>query len=321
MSAPPAAPPASSPPRMAVRVGALDLANPVVAASGCFGYGAEFADVCDLRRLGAVSTKGLSLRPVAGNPGPRVVETPGGMLNAIGLENVGVDAFLADKLPRLRALGPSGPRVIANIWDTAIEGYAHVARALRGAAGLHAIEVNISCPNLKEGGDEFGTNPRKAAEVTEVVKREADVPVIVKLSPNAGARLVEVARAVEAAGADAVSAINTITGMAVDLERRRPVLAYRTGGLSGPAVKPLALRMVWQLVQALTIPVMGIGGIMTGRDAAEFLLVGARAVQVGTATFVDPGAPARVAAELEAFLAARGIADVNDWIGALDAGS
>jgi dihydroorotate dehydrogenase (NAD+) catalytic subunit len=303
---------------MEVRIGTLVLKNPVVAASGCFGYGAEFADLCDLGRLGGMSTKGLSPLPVRGNPGPRVVETPGGMINAIGLENVGVEAFLAEKLPKLRALGPDCPRVIANIWDTSLDGYVTVARALRGALGLDAIEVNISCPNLKEGGDEFGIDPRKAAEVTQAVKRHADVPVIVKLSPNAGARLVEVARAVEAAGADAVSAVNTITGLAIDLDRRRPVLAYGTGGLSGPAIKPLALRMVWQLAGALRIPVMGIGGIMSGRDAAEFLLAGARAVQVGTATFSDPSAPARVADELEALLAARGVRDVNDWIGTLE---
>jgi dihydroorotate dehydrogenase (NAD+) catalytic subunit len=275
--------------------------NPVIAASGCFGYGLEFEPFLRLGELGGVSTKGLSLRPCAGNPGPRIAEVFGGMLNAIGLENVGVEAFLRDKLPRLSA---SGTKVIANVWGNTVDEYAELAARLSrpDAAGVAALEVNISCPNVKVGGTEFGNSPERAAEVTRAVRAATPLPLIVKLSPNA-TDVAAVAKAVAAAGADALSLINTLVGTAIDFRRRSFKLANRTGGLSGPAVKPVALRMVVQVRRALPeIPILGIGGISTWEDAAEFFAAGADLVQVGTAHFINPRAGVEVAEGLDRYL-------------------
>lgn len=297
--------------RMAVSLGPLKLANPVMAASGTFGYGREYAPWVDLDRLGAICTKGLSLAPMPGNPPPRIEETSAGMLNTIGLENVGVEGFIEKKLPFLRG---HKLRVVANIFGTKIEEYVAVAERLDAADGVHALELNISCPNVTKGGMQFGNDARGAAEVTAAVRKATRLPVIVKLSPNV-TDPAEIARGCEGAGADAVSLINTFLGMAIDLDRMKPLLHNATGGLSGPAVKPLALRMTWQVSRAVKIPVIGIGGIMTGRDALEFLAVGARAVQVGTANFVNPTATMDVLDQMAAYLAERGVKDVNEFVG------
>jgi len=299
---------------MSVEIAGIKMRNPVMTASGTFGYGAEFADYLDLEKIGAMVTKGLSLKPKAGNPTPRIVETPGGMLNAIGLQNVGIDAFIADKLPYLAQVDTP---VIANLYGNTLEEYGEVASRLDGQPGVAGIEVNISCPNVKQGGIVFGTDPGCAAEVVSLVRKSTSKPLIVKLSPNV-TDVVAMARAVADAGADALSLINTLTGMAIDLDRRRPVLANVTGGLSGPAIKPVALRMVWQTARAVKLPIIGIGGIMNGRDALEFMLAGATAVQVGTASFLDPAAAQRIAGEMEAYLVERGIANVKTLIGALE---
>ena len=301
-------------PDMSVAIAGIAMRNPVMTASGTFGYGAEFADYLDLESIGAMITKGLSLRPKAGNPTPRIVETSGGMLNAIGLQNVGIDAFIEQKLPYLKNVNTP---VIANLYGNTLEEYGEVASRLDGLAGVAGIEVNISCPNVKQGGIVFGTDPCAAQEVVSLVKRNTSKPLIVKLSPNV-TDVVVMAKACADAGADALSLINTLTGMAIDLERRRPVLANVTGGLSGPAIKPVALRMVWQVAKAVSLPVIGIGGIMTGRDALEFMLAGATAVQVGTASFLDPSAAQRIAREMEEYLVANGIASVRSLIGALE---
>lgn len=299
--------------RMAVSIGGLRLKNPVMTASGTFGYGDEYAPYVDLNCLGAVVVKGLSLEPRAGNPPPRIMETPCGMLNAVGLQNIGVTAFIREKLPFLR---DHDVAVVANIFGESVEEYAAVAELLGRAEGVHALEVNISCPNVKRGGVAFGTDPDMAAEVTRAVKAATGLPVIVKLTPNV-TDIAGIAAAVEAAGADAVSLINTLTGMSVDIERRVPHLRNVTGGLSGPAIRPVALRMVWQVARRVSIPVIGLGGIMTARDALEFLIAGARAVQVGTAHFVQPCACEEVLSGIEAYLERHGIEDVNDVIGSL----
>jgi len=300
-------------PSLAVEVAGLKLRNPVMPASGTFGYGQEFAPYLDLRRLGAIVTKGLSLKPKAGNPMPRIAETTSGMLNAIGLQNVGVDAFITDKTGDYRLLDTP---VIANFFGNTLEEYGEVARRLADVPEVAAVELNISCPNVKQGGIVFGTDPRAAAEVVTLVRRQLSKPLIVKLTPNV-TDITVVARAVEEAGADAISCINTITGMAVDIRTRRPKIANRTGGLSGPAIRPIAVRMVHQVVQAVKIPVIGIGGIMTSSDALEFLIVGARAVQVGTANFVDPAAMLTIIDGIEAFLVEEGLDNVNELIGSL----
>jgi len=280
-----------------VSIGTLTLKNPVLTASGCFGYGLEFADFIDIAALGGICTKGLSLEPRAGNPPERICETPAGMLNAIGLANVGVDAFCRDKLPRLRSAGVT---VIANIFASSIDDFVAIADKLNQETGVHAIELNISCPNVRHGGIEFGRDPAMAAQVTSAVRSATRLPLWVKMSPEAG-DLVAVARACESSGADALTAINTIRGMVIDVQNLRPKLANRTGGLSGPALRPIAVRMVWDLVGAVGIPVVGIGGIATTRDALEFLLAGASAVQVGTASFRDPTAAQRIAAGIADF--------------------
>jgi len=296
-----------------VSVGAVALPTPVIAASGTFGYGTEFAGLVDLAAVGAIAVKGLSLAPYAGKPAPRIVETPGGMLNAIGLQNIGVEAFLHDRLPVLAA---AGARVVANFWGDSAEEFAECAARLDGAPGIVALELNASSPNRPEWGSILATDPVALGAIVRAVRARVRLPLWVKLSPNVG-DITVVGRAAEAEGADALSAINTLRGMAVDLATRRPALASRTGGLSGPAVKPVALRMVHELVRAVRIPVVGIGGIRTGEDALEFLCAGARAVQVGTATFYDPRAPVRIAAEMAAWCRARGVAAVADVIGTL----
>ena len=302
-----------SPLELRVRIGGLELKNPVMTASGTFGYGEEFSPFCDLNRLGAVVVKGLSLEPRAGNPSPRIMETPCGMLNAIGLQNIGVRAFIDDKLPYLRQFDVA---VIANIFGETIDEYRRITEILSGAEGVDGIEVNISCPNVKKGGIAFGAKPDVAADVTEKVRAETDLPVIVKLTPNV-TDITEIALAVEAAGADAVSLINTLTGMSVDIERRRPHLANITGGLSGPAVKPVALRMVWQVVQSVKIPVIGIGGIATAADALEFLITGARAVEIGTANFTNPAVTMGILDGIEEFMIRHGIGRIDELIGSL----
>ena len=301
-------------PDLKVKLGSIELQNPVITASGTFGYAREFEGLVDLNRLGAIIVKGLSLQPTRGNPPPRIVETPCGMLNAIGLENVGIDAFVRQKLPFLKTLSPP---IFANIYGTAIEDYAELAARLDALEGVAGVEVNISCPNVKAGGIAFGSDPDSAFRVVKAVRGRTAKHLVVKLSPNV-TDITVIARSVEAAGADSLSLINTITGMAIDLETRRPKIANVTGGLSGPAIKPVALRMVWQVVQATEIPVIGIGGIMTANDALEFLIAGAVAVQIGTANFVKPHATIDIIEGIEKFLIQKKIARVSDIIGTLE---
>jgi dihydroorotate dehydrogenase (NAD+) catalytic subunit len=298
-----------------VDIGGIALKNPVMTASGTFGYGSEFKDLTDLNRLGAIIVKGLSLTPAKGNPPPRIVETPCGMLNAIGLENIGIEAFVKEKLPFLKTL--SAP-VITNIYGKTIEEYAELAARIDGVEGIAGIELNISCPNVKTGGIAFGVNAESAGEVVRSVRKSTGKPLMVKLSPNV-TDITEIARCAEAEGSDSLSLINTITGMAVDIHTRRPKIANITGGLSGPAIRPVALRMVWQAAQTVKIPVVGIGGIMTAEDALEFLIVGATAVQVGTANFVNPRATTDIIEGIERFLAQKGIGSVKEIVGSLDA--
>ena len=301
-------------PSMEVQIGpGLKLKNPVMAASGTFGYGEEYSRYIDLSRLGAIVVKGLSLNPQEGNPPPRIMETASGMLNAVGLQNVGVEAFIEKKLPYLRTIDPA---VVVNIFGNSVEEYGRIAEILNDADGVDALEVNISCPNVKEGGVAFGSDPLLAGEVMRAVKRVSRLPVIVKLTPNV-TDITEIARSVEIAGADAVSLINTLTGMSIDIERRIPHLKNITGGLSGPAIKPVALRMVWETVHAVSIPVIGVGGIMSASDALEFLIAGARAVQIGTAHFIDPSAAAHVIDGIEQYLSGHRIEDIRDLIGTL----
>lgn len=293
-----------------VTIGKLVLKNPVLTASGCFGYGLEFDDFFDVAKLGGICTKGLSLLPRPGNPPDRICETPAGMLNAIGLANVGVEAFCREKLPILRERGVT---VIANIFATSVDDFVALARRLDAESGIAAVELNVSCPNVTHGGIEFGRDPKMAAQVTAAVRAATQLPVWVKMSPEAG-DLVGVARACEAEGADAITAINTIRGMVIDVDKMRPKLGNRTGGLSGPALRPIAVRMVYELAGALTIPVVGIGGIANARDALEFLLAGAKAVQVGTASFQDPAAGQRIADGIAAYCAQHQIS-VEELVG------
>ncbi|MEK7851191.1 MAG: dihydroorotate dehydrogenase [Deltaproteobacteria bacterium] len=291
----------------------LKLKNPVMVASGTFGYGEEYAPYIDLNRLGSIVTKGLSLKPKLGNPTPRIIETPSGMLNAIGLQNVGIEAFIKDKLPFLKKFDIP---VIANFFGSTLEEYGEAAKRLSDCEGVHALEANISCPNVKEGGIVFGTDPKAAASVISLVRKSTNLPVIAKLSPNV-TDITVMARAVEEAGADAVSLINTLTGMAIDVKTRRPKLANITGGLSGPAIRPVAVRMVWQAANAVKIPVIGIGGIMTAEDALEFIIAGATAVQVGTANFVTPTATIDIIEGLERYLIDNNLADIKELIKSL----
>jgi dihydroorotate dehydrogenase (NAD+) catalytic subunit len=301
-------------PDLSVDIGGLHLNNPVMTASGTFGYAKEFATLVDLNRLGGIIVKGLSLQPSKGNPGPRIVETAGGILNAIGLENVGVDAFIRDKLPFLQTLKVP---VLANIYGTDIGAYAELAERLDAIEVIAGIEVNISCPNVKQGGVAFGADARTAGQVTGAIRAKYKRPLLVKLSPNV-TDIAEIARSVEGAGADAISLINTITGMAIDIRSRRPKLANITGGLSGPAIKPVALRMVWQVARAIKLPIVGIGGIMSAEDALEFIIAGASAVQVGTANFVNPRCTMEIIDGITDFLREEKIAAVKDLIGSLE---
>lgn len=295
-----------------VEVAGLQLKNPVLVASGTFGYGVEFADQIDLNRLGGLVAKGLSAQPMEGAPAPRLCETPAGMLNAVGLQNIGVRRFIEEKLPALRAYDTA---IIANVFGHTVEEYVEVIEQLEQAEGLAAYELNISCPNVKKGGVEFGTNPQLTREVVAAAQRAAARrPLIVKLSPNVTS-IAELARVAAEAGADALTAVNTFTGMAVDLATRRSKLGNLTGGLSGPAIKPLALRMVWEAARAVSIPVIGVGGIARGEDVVEFLLAGARAVQVGTANFVQPFAAVRIIEELETYCRRNQIAAVRELYG------
>ena len=300
---------------MTVQVGPITLPTPVLVASGTFGFGEEYADFIDLRRLGGIVTKAVTLRPRQGNPGPRVYETAAGMLNAIGLENPGVEVAAAEKLPPLLDLGVP---IIVNVAGESQAEYVEVARRLAALDGLAALELNVSCPNVERGGLEFGRDPDTLSALVRAVRDATDLPLIVKLSPNV-ADLVPLAEAALDAGAAALSLVNTFLAMAIDARRRKPRLGNVTGGLSGPAIKPIALRMVYQLWQALRPPLIGMGGIMTGEDAAEFMIAGAAAVAVGTATFVDPTAPLRITDELAAFCRDEGIARVRDLTGTLQA--
>jgi len=300
-------------PDLRVKIGALELKNPVLTASGTFGYGREFSSLIDLDLLGGIVVKGVSLKPREGNPPPRIVETPCGMLNAIGLANVGLESFLKEKLPWLQGLNTV---VIVNIYGHTVEEYGAVAAGLSGVKGISAVEVNISCPNVEQGGMAFGTDPDMSAKVTERVVKETDKPVIVKLSPNV-TDIRKIAVAAEGAGADALSLTNTLTGMAIDIEKRVPKLANITGGLSGPAIRPVALFMVHQVVRAVKIPVIGVGGIVDYRDALEFLIAGASAIQIGTANFVNPRASLDIVEGLRSFCQEKGIDRIEDLIGTL----
>lgn len=300
-------------PDLRVNIGSLEIANPVMTASGTFGYAREFEYLMNLHRLGAVIVKGISLYPRAGNPPPRIVETACGMLNAIGLQNVGVDRFIAEKMPYLQGLNVP---VIVNILGDSLAEYEEITSRLAGVPGVAGIEVNISCPNVKKGGVAFGTDPAMAAAVTSAVKNKADVPVMVKLSPNV-TDITVIARAVEDAGADAISLVNTLIGMAIDLSTRRPALANIIGGLSGPAIKPVALRMVYQVAQTVSVPVIGIGGIETAEDALEFMLAGATAVQIGTANFINPRASEEVVDGIGAYAVAEKLSSIRSIIGGL----
>lgn len=297
--------------RLDVNIGSLHLKNPVLTASGTFGYGEEFSDFIDLGRLGGFIVKGTTLNHREGNPYPRMVETPSGMLNAVGLQNKGVDYFIDTIYPRIK---DCGSEIIVNVSGANIDDYTEVARRLAGLEGINAIEVNISCPNVKQGGMAFGTTCEGAASVTKAIRRAFPRTVIVKLSPNV-TDIAEIAKAVEAEGADSVSLINTLMGMAIDVERQRPYLSTVTGGLSGPAVKPVAVRMVWQVAKAVKIPVIGLGGIMNGRDALEFIMAGATAIEVGTANFIDPTATVRIIDEIQDYCSRHGVTDIHDLIG------
>ena len=298
--------------RLAVTFAGIPMKTPVMGASGTFGFGVEYSDFLDLSEIGAVISKGITPLPRAGNPGVRVAETPSGMLNCIGLENPGLDVFKRDILPKTRHMGAP---LIVNISAGSAEEYGRLAEAL-DVDGVAGLEVNISCPNVKEGGIVFGTDPRAAAAVTEQVRTHTKKPVIVKLSPNV-TDITVMAKAVEAAGADAVSLINTLTGMAIDIHSRRPLLGNITGGLSGPAIKTIALRMVWQTAKAVQIPILGLGGIACWQDAIEFMLAGASAVAVGAYNFVNPRAVQEIAEGMAQYCEEEGIRHITDIVGAL----
>lgn len=287
--------------RLQAPLGALTLDNPFINASGTYGYAVEYADFVDVARLGGVSVKGISLEPRPGNMPPRTAETAAGMLNSIGLANIGIEAFVRDTMPRLRELGVT---VIANTFATSIEDFVELAKRFDDVEGIAALELNISCPNVHAGGMHFGVSGQAAGEVTSAVREVTSLPLMVKLSPEAG-DICEVARAVEAAGADVITMINTIRGMVIDVDRRRPMLGQKMGGMSGPALKPLAVRMLYEVYQQVSIPIIGMGGIGSLRDSLEFFMAGAAAVQVGTANYAEPGISLRLADELDAWLAER----------------
>lgn len=299
---------------LSVEIGKLKLKNPIMTASGTFGYGEEFADFIDLNRLGGIIVKGTTLHHREGNPYPRMAETPSGMLNAVGLQNKGVDYFIEHIYPRIKDLDT---RVIVNVSGSCIDDYVAVCEKLSPIDKVAAVEINISCPNVKQGGMGFGTTCSGAESVTSAVRKAYDGTMIVKLTPNV-TDITEIARAVEAAGADAVSLTNTFLGMAIDVEKRKPMLSTITGGLSGPCIRPIAVRMVWQVANAVKVPVVGLGGIASGRDAIEFLLAGATAVQIGTANFVDPQVTVKAIDYIEDYLKRHQIASVRELIGGME---
>lgn len=299
---------------LSVEIGKLKLKNPIMTASGTFGYGEEFADFIDLNRLGGIIVKGTTLHHREGNPYPRMAETPSGMLNAVGLQNKGVDYFIENIYPRIKDLDT---RVIVNVSGSSVDDYVAVCEKLNPLDKVAAVEINISCPNVKQGGMGFGTTCSGAESVTSAVRKAYDGTMIVKLTPNV-TDVTEIARAVEAAGADAVSLTNTFLGMAIDVERRRPMLSTITGGLSGPCIRPIAVRMVWQVAKAVKVPVVGLGGIMNGRDAIEFLLAGATAVEIGTANFVDPQVTVKAIDYIEDYLKRHNLESVRELIGGME---
>jgi dihydroorotate dehydrogenase (NAD+) catalytic subunit len=301
-------------PRLRTKLFGLELSNPVLAASGTFGYGLEFEKLLDLNALGGFVVKGLSRQPIQGNAPPRIYEARAGMINSIGLQNIGVEAFVRKKLPRLARLSTA---VFANIFGCAVEDYVEVVRTLETADGLAGYELNVSCPNTRHGGMFFSSDPALLAEVVTAVRAVARRPLLVKLSPNV-ARIEPLAETAERCGADAISLVNTFLSLAIDARTRKPRIGAGFGGLSGPAIKPIALRMVYQAAQAVKIPIIGLGGIASGEDAAEFLIAGADAVEVGTATFWDPSAPLRVARELGAFCRRQGVRHVRELVGTLE---
>ena len=302
---------------LSVNLGGIKMKNPVMAASGIFGYGEEYRQYSALSRLGAFITKGISLEPKAGNRPPRIVETAAGMLNAIGLENVGIKALLRDKIPQLKKLGVP---IIVNIFGTSRRAYGEVARSLEGLTAVAGLEVNISCPNIKKGGISFGTDPREVFGVISTVRKSFSGPLMAKLSPNVS-DITTIARSAEEAGADVLSLINTLMGMAVNIETRTPRLGNITGGLSGPAIKPVALRMVWEVCRSVGIPVVGIGGIASARDALEFIIAGASAVQIGTAQFINPGVAEEVVGGIADYLAAQNMSTLQQLVGSLTTSS
>lgn len=299
---------------LSIEIGKLKLKNPVLTASGTFGYGEEFADFIDLNRLGGIVVKGTTLHRREGNPYPRMAETPSGMLNAVGLQNKGVDHFIEEIYPRISHLDTN---IIVNVSGSSIDDYVAVCEKLNSLDKVAAVEINISCPNVKQGGMGFGTTCSGAESVTRAVRKAYDGTMIVKLTPNV-TDITEIARAAEAAGADALSLTNTFLGMAIDVEKRRPMLSTITGGLSGPCIRPIAVRMVWQVAQAVKVPVVGLGGIMNGRDAIEFLLAGASAVQIGTANFVDPQVTIKTIDFIEDYLKRHHFSAVSQLIGAME---
>jgi len=301
-------------PDLSVKFAGIKLKNPVLTASGTFGYGEEFAEFVDLNKLGGVIVKGVSLKAIKGNPPPRIWETPSGMLNAIGLENPGVDAFINQKLPYLRQFDTA---VIVNVFGYSLDEYVGVVERLSDVSGVAGLEVNISCPNVKAGGIMFGTNVKASFELLSAVRKATRLPVIAKLSPNV-TDITEFACAARDAGCDGLSLINTLLGMAIDVRCRKPRLANCTGGLSGPAIRPVAVRMVWQTTRAVQLPIIGMGGIVTGEDALEFILAGASAVAVGTANFIDPRATLNVIDGIEKFMREQGVSDIKSLVGAVN---
>jgi dihydroorotate dehydrogenase (NAD+) catalytic subunit len=298
----------------AVNIGGIPLKNPVIAASGTFGYGLEFSPLLDLNELGGIVVKGLSLNPYPGNPPPRIMETTGGMLNSIGLQNIGVDAFIKEKLPLLRNYDVA---IFVNIFGHTIEEYVRIARRLSETEGIAGLEVNISCPNIKKGGMSFGKEPKQAGLLTKRIRKATSLPLMIKLTPQAS-DIADVAKRVEGEGADSISLVNTFLGMAIDVDTAAPLLSTITGGLSGPAIKPIALRMVWEVAQKVSIPVVGLGGIASYRDALEFMIAGAQAVQVGTANFINPTICREIIHGIKEYLKAKHIDDIKQLIGSLN---
>ncbi len=301
--------------RLSIKIAGIEFSNPVLVASGTFGYGEEYQSLIDLSKLGGIVTKSITLEPREGHPPPRTCESPCGMLNAIGLANVGVEEFIKEKLPFLRSLET---RIIVNVAGSTVKEYVEVVKRLNGTEGIDMLEINISCPNVKEGGIAFGSKVKSAYECIKAVRENSSRPIIAKLSPNV-TDIVEIADAVQKAGADAVSLINTLVGMAIDVEKRRPVLANITGGLSGPAIKPVALAMVWKVAKEVKVPVIGIGGIMNSQDALEFVLAGASMIQVGTGNFVDPQTSLKIVNGLSEYCKKKEIKKISDLVGKLKA--